>query len=159
MKKIIIKIAISSILLGIAIFAEHYFNLELWQLLLMYLVPYLIAGFGVIKEALEGLIHKELFDENLLMTIATLGALCIGFLPNTEPMFSEAVFVMIFFTVGELFEELAEGKSEKSIEKLMEIRPDTANLQLDNKVKKISAENVKIGDIIVINRYIGNYLP
>ncbi len=150
MKKILIKIIISSVLLGVAIFVEHTFSLELWQLLLVYLVPYLIAGFGVIKEAVEGILNRELFDENFLMTIATVGALCIGFMPNTEPMFSEAVFVMIFFTIGELFEELAEGKSEKSIEKLMEIRPDSANLQLDNKIKKISAENVKIGDIIVV---------
>ncbi len=150
MKKIILKIAISSILLGVAIVVEKNFNLEIWQLLLIYLVPYLIAGFGVIKEAFESMIHKELFDEHFLMTIATIGALCIGFLPNTEPMFSEAVFVMIFYTIGELFEELAEGKSEKSIEKLMEIRPDYANLQVEKKTKKISAENIKIGDIIVI---------
>jgi len=146
----VIKIVVSSILLGIAILCEHKLNLELWQLLLIFLVPYLISGFEVIKEAFEGLIHGELLDEDFLMTIATIGALSIGFLPNAEPMFAESCFVMIFFNIGELFEEIAEGKSEKSIEKLMKIRPDTANREQDGKIKKINAQNVKVNDIICI---------
>ena len=149
-KKDILQIVLSAVLLGIAIFAEHSFNLPIWQLLIIFLVPYLIVGFEVIKEAVEELIHGEFFDEDFLMSIATIGALLIGFLPNTEPMFHEAVFVMLLFKIGELLEEIAEGKTEKSIEELMTIRPDCANLLKGDSFEKVNPEDVKIGDIILI---------
>ena len=149
-KKKIIKIVLASVTLGIAILIEHFFSFKLWQLLLIYMVPYLICGFDVIKEAIEGIFEGELLGEDFLMTLATLGAMFIGFLPNANPMFAEGSFVMIFFAIGELFEEIAEGKTEKSIENLMEIRPDFANKEINGKVKKINPQNVKINDIIFI---------
>ena len=145
------KIILSAIFLVIAVIIEKNCNLPLWGNLLVYLVPYLIAGYEVLKEAVESIIHGEFFDEDFLMCIATLGALAIGFLPDAKPEFAEAVFVMLFFQVGELFEEIAEGNSKKSISSLMDIRPDYAYIEQNGKVKKVSPENVNIGDIIVIS--------
>ena len=105
------SILVAAALLGIAVFVEHTFVLPMWQLLLIYLVPYLIVGWGTLKEAIEGLMEGEAFNEHFLMAIATLGALGIGFLSGAEHEFPEAVFVMLFFQVGELFEGYAEGKS------------------------------------------------
>lgn len=145
------KIILSAIFLVIAVIIEKNCNLPLWGNLLVYLVPYLIAGYEVLKEAAESIIHGEFFDEDFLMCIATLGALAIGFLPDAKPEFAEAVFVMLFFQVGELFEEIAEGNSKKSISSLMDIRPDYAYIEQNGKVKKVSPETVNIGDIIVIS--------
>jgi Cd2+/Zn2+-exporting ATPase len=124
--------------------------LPTWQLLLIYLVPYLIIGFDTLKEAAEGLAHGEAFNEHFLMSIATIGALCIGFLPGAETEFPEAVFVMLFFQVGELFEGYAEGKSRESIAHLMDIRPDVAHVERNGKLEDISPENVAVGETIVI---------
>lgn len=145
------KIILSAIFLVIAVIIEKNCNLPLWGNLLVYLVPYLIAGYEVLKEAVESIIHGEFFDEDFLMCIATLGAFAIGFLPDAKPEFAEAVFVMLFFQVGELFEEIAEGNSKKSISSLMDIRPDYAYIEQNGKVKKVSPETVNIGDIIVIS--------
>ena len=145
------KIILSAIFLVIAVIIEKNCNLPLWGNLLVYLVPYLIAGYEVLKEAVESIIHGEFFDENFLMCIATLGALAIGFLPDAKPEFAEAVFVMLFFQVGELFEEIAEGNSKKSISSLLDIRPDYAYIEQNGKVKKVNPETVNIGDIIVIS--------
>ena len=103
-----------------------------------------------IKEALENIVHGEIFDEDFLMFVATVGALAIGFIPGGEPQFAEAVFVMLFFQLGELFEGIAEGKSEKSIEALMEIRPDYAYIEKGGKTEKVNPEVVEVGDIMVI---------
>ena len=90
-------IIISAVLLAVAVLIEHQFSLTTWQLLLVYLVPYLLVGHDTLKEALEGLLHGDAFNENFLMSVATIGALCIGFLPGAETQFPEAVFVMLFF--------------------------------------------------------------
>ena len=124
----IMLIVITALLLVGAIWIEKYWQLPTWQLLLIYLIPYLLVGHDTLKEAVEGLIHGEAFNEHFLMSVATIGALCIGFLPGAETEFPEAVFVMLFFQVGELFEEYAEGKSRESITHLMDIRPDTASV-------------------------------
>ncbi len=146
----IIRIAAASVLLVAAVIIEHKCNLPTWQLLLIYLVPYLVAGFDTLKEAAESLTHGEALDENFLMTIATIGALAIGFLPGAEPQFPEAVFVMLFFQIGELFEHIAEGRSRRSIAHLMDIRPDTANLEKDGQVVVVNPAEIKIDDIIVV---------
>ena len=146
----IIRIAAASVLLVAAVIIEHKCNLPTWQLLLIYLVPYLVAGFDTLKEAAESLAHGEALDENFLMTIATIGALAIGFLPGAEPQFPEAVFVMLFFQIGELFEHIAEGRSRRSISHLMDIRPDTANLEKDGQVVVVNPAEIKIDDIIVV---------
>ena len=149
-KESLIRIAVSSVLLIGAVLIEHKFNLPRWQLLLIYLVPYLVAGFDTLKEAVESLAHGEAMDENFLMSIATIGALCIGFLPDAEPQFTEAVFVMLFFQIGELFEHIAEGRSRRSIAHLMDIRPDTANLERNGALVVVAPQDVAVGDIIVV---------
>ena len=143
-------IIISAVLLAVAVLIEHQFSLTTWQLLLVYLVPYLLVGHDTLKEALEGLLHGDAFNENFLMSVATIGALCIGFLPGAETQFPEAVFVMLFFQVGELFEGYAEGKSRESIAHLMDIRPDVAHVETDGCVSDYAPEEVSVGSVIVI---------
>ena len=146
----IARIVCSAVLLGIAYAVEHAFDLQLWQALLLYLLPYAVAGYDVVLEAWESITEGECFNEDLLMTIATVGALLIGFVPNGSPMFDEAVFVMLFFQVGEVFEHLASDNSKKSIAKLMDIRPDSATVERDGQLLTISPEEVKLGEIIVV---------
>ena len=180
LKKQIWLIGITIVLLIAAVLIEKNLNLTTWQLLLVYLVPYLIIGHETLHEAWEGIMKGEAFNEHFLMSVATIGALCIGFLPGAETEFPEAVFVMLFFQVGELFEGYAEGKSRDSIAHLMDIRPDVAhivdsgeltvdsydypaspdsvyrsnhNCQLstvNSPLKDVSPEEVPVGSIIVI---------
>lgn len=144
------RIILSAALLGVAVLVEKKCDLSVWQLLLVYLIPYLIAGYDTLLEAGEKIVKGDFFDEDFLMSIATIGALCIGFLPGAEIQFPEAVFVMLFFQVGELFEDIAEGRSRKSISALMDIRPDTANVERDGKVLTVNPEEVKVGETIVV---------
>ncbi len=146
----IARIVCSAVLLGIAYAVEHAFDLQLWQALLLYLLPYAVAGYDVVLEAWESITEGECFNEDLLMTIATVGALLIGFVPNGSPMFDEAVFVMLFFQVGEVFEHLASDNSKKSIAKLMDIRPDSATVERNGQLLTISPEEVGLGEIIVV---------
>ena len=146
----IARIVCSAVLLGVAYAVEHAFDLQLWQALLLYLLPYAVAGYDVVLEAWESITEGECFNEDLLMTIATVGALLIGFVPNGSPMFDEAVFVMLFFQVGEVFEHLASDNSKKSIAKLMDIRPDSATVERDGQLVTISPEEVELGEIIVV---------
>lgn len=146
----IIKIAAAIVLLLVAVVIEHSVDLPMWALLLVYLVPYLVVGFDTLREAGENILHGEVFDEEFLMSIATLGALAIGFLPGAEHQFPEAVFVMLFFQVGELFETIAEGRSRQSISSLMDIRPDTAHVEREKRLLTVSVNDIAIGEIIVV---------
>lgn len=146
----IIKIVVASVLLGVAVFIEKTFQLPTWQLLIIYLIPYLIVGFETLKESGEKIMKGDFLDEDFLMSIATLGALAIGFLPGAETQFSEAVFVMLFFQVGELFETIAEGRSKKSIAALMDIRPDVAHVERGGKEETVNPSEVKISEVFVI---------
>lgn len=150
LKKQIIKIVIAALLLVAAVIVEKTCGLAKWQLLLVYLVPYLFIGFDTLKEAAEGLAHGEAFNEHFLMSIATIGALCIGFLPGAETQYPEAVFVMLFFQIGELFEGYAEGKSRESIAHLMDIRPDVAHVERHGTVEDVSPEQVEVGEVILV---------
>ena len=138
----------TAVLLIAAVFIEHNFQLSTFQLLLVYLIPYLLIGHETLHEAWEGITEGEAFNEHLLMSVATIGALCIGFLPDAETQYLEAVFVMLFFQVGELFEGYAEGKSRDSIAHLMDIRPDVAHLEGSG--EDVSPEQVAVGQVIVI---------
>lgn len=129
---------------------EHSINLAIWQLLLIYLVPYLLIGHDTLKEAAEGIMKGDMFNEDFLMSVATIGALAIGFLPGSDTEFMEAVFVMLFFQIGELFEGYAEGRSRDSISHLMEIKPDVANVERNGNTMQVSPEEVAIGETIVI---------
>ena len=149
-KETLIKIIVSALLLAVAYVVDRFTELPMWADLLIYLVPYLVIGYEVLFEAAESIVHGELLDEDFLMCVATIGALAIGFLPNAEPQFPEAVFVMIFFQVGELFEDLAEDKSRRAISQLMDIRPDSANVERDGEILTVAPEDVQIDEIIVI---------
>ena len=146
----LLLIIVTAVLLAVAVLIEKKLNLPLWQQLLIYLVPYLLIGRETLQEAVEGLAHGDAFNEHFLMSIATLGALGIGFLPGAEPQFAEAVFVMLFFQVGELFEGYAEGKSRDSIAHLMDIRPDVAHVMRDGESLDVNPDQVAVGEVIVV---------
>lgn len=146
----LIRIIVGAVLLAAATIIGHSVQLPVWQMLLIYLVPYLVVGYDVVGEAFEGICHGEVFDEDFLMFVATVGAMCIGFLPGAEPQFAEAVFVMLFFQEGELFEHYAEHRSRRSIRALMDIRPDTANVLRDGKIQTVSPDTIAVGETIIV---------
>ena len=150
MKKKLIRIILTAVLLAGAWLVEHFAALPMWQMLLVYLVPYLVISYDVLGEAVEGIMEGDPFDENFLMSIATIGALLIGFLPGAEPQFIEGVFVMLFFQLGELFEHYAEDKARDSISELMDIRPDVANVERNGVVESVSPEEVMIGETVIV---------
>ena len=174
LKKQLWLIIATAILLVIAVLIEKGIivnrQLSTVNLLLIYMIPYLLIGHDTLKEAIEGLSHGDAFNEHFLMSVATIGALLIGFLPGAETQFPEAVFVMLFFQIGELFEGYAEGKSRDSIAHLMDIRPDVAHIETSGDketgsplelcslatggtqegVQDISPEAVAVGSVIVI---------
>lgn len=149
-KRSLLLIVLTTLLLIGAVVVENYCGLPTWQLLLVYLVPYLLIGHDTLKEAFEGIVRGDMFNEHFLMSVATIGALCIGFLPCAETEFPEAVFVMLFFQIGELFEGYAEGKSRDSISHLMDIRPDTATVERGGELVVVSPSDVQVGETIVI---------
>lgn len=146
----VVLIAITAVLLGVAVLVEKYCQLATWQLLLIYLVPYLLIGRETLCEAAEGIAKGDVFNEDFLMSVATIGALTIGFLPGAETEFPEAVFVMLFFQVGELFEGYAEGRSRDSIAHLVNIRPDVAHVEREGKVQNIAPDAVRVGEVVVV---------
>ena len=150
LKSKVVLIGTTILLLISAALIEHFMNLATWQLLLIYLVPYLLIGHDTLKEAAEGIMKGDMFNEDFLMSVATIGALAIGFLPGSDNEFMEAVFVMLFFQIGELFEGYAEGRSRDSISHLMEIKPDIANVERNGNTMQVSPEEVAIGETIVI---------
>lgn len=147
----IMLIAVAALLLTGAILIEKNSNLTALQLLPVYLVPYLLIGYNTLREAGEGIAKGNWFNEHFLMSLATVGALCIGFLPGAETEFPEAVFVMLFFQIGELFEDYAEGRSRDSISHLMDIRPDTAHVERNGSLFTVSPDEVKVGENIVVH--------
>ena len=140
MKKKGIKIIIAFVLFLIALIVN--FNNE-WINNIIYIISYIIVGFEIVKKAIRNIARGKVFDENFLMTIATIGAFGIGEFP-------EAVAVMLFYQVGELFQSYAVDKSRKSISSLMDIRPDYANVERNGELQKVDPEDVKIGEIIVV---------
>ena len=150
LKSKIVLIGTTILLLVGAALIEHFMNLATWQLLLIYLIPYLLIGHDTLKEAAEGIMKGDMFNEDFLMSVATIGALAIGFLPGSDNEFMEAVFVMLFFQIGELFEGYAEGRSRDSISHLMEIKPDVGNVERNGNTMQVSPEEVAIGETIVI---------
>ena len=114
-----------------------------WLRLLLFALPYLLAGYDVLKTAVLNILHGQVFDENFLMSLATIGAFATG-------EYAEAVAVMVFYQIGELFQSLAVGRSRRSIAALMDIRPDSANLERNGELLPVSPEEVAVGDVIVI---------
>lgn len=150
MKTKLIRIVLTVVLLVLVGYAERHFNLPLWQLLLLYLVPYLIIGYDVLIEAVEGLLEGNALDENFLMSVATIGALSIGFLPNGNHQFLEGVFVMLFFQVGEMFEHYAKDRTRDSISDLMDIRPDRANVERNGVVQTVDPTEIAVNEVVLI---------
>ncbi len=154
-KKVLIRIIVSAVLLVamavtfIVLDKTGMVNLEnpsvMWRCLeiVAYLIPYLIIGYDILKKAFLGIIHGEVFDENFLMAIATVGAMVLG-------EYKEASAVMLFYQVGELFQSYAVGKSRKNITALMDIRPDYANIEKDGKLEQVDPDDVQIGTVIVV---------
>ncbi|MBP5792404.1 MAG: cadmium-translocating P-type ATPase, partial [Spirochaetaceae bacterium] len=149
-KSIIIRCAISAVLLVACSIINNKINLARVFQIALFAVPYLIIGFDVLWGAIVNIAHGEFFDENFLMSVATIGAFALGEYP-------EAVFVMLFSQIGELFEDYAVDKSRESIAELMNIRPDTANLEKDGTVVSVSPEEVHPGDVIVVR--VGEKVP
>ncbi|WP_455070176.1 heavy metal translocating P-type ATPase [Prevotella aurantiaca] len=150
MKKKLIRISLTSVLLLVAWLTEHNCNLQIWQILIIYLIPYLLISYDVLHEAVEGIMEGDPFDENFLMAVATIGAFVVGFLPNGEPQFLEGVFVMLFFQIGELFEHYAEDKTRDSISNLMDIRPDTANVLRNGESIVVNPSTIAVGEVVII---------
>ena len=150
MKKKVIRIILTSVLLLLAWIVERNCNLPTWQMLAVYLIPYLLISYDVLGEAVEGIMEGNPFDENFLMSVATIGAFVVGFLPNGEPQFLEGVFVMLFFQVGELFEHYAEDKTRDSISDLMDIRPDTANVERNGETIVVNPATVAVGEVVLM---------
>lgn len=143
-KKVLIRIIVSALLLAAIMITTKLVEINKWIQLVLYLVPYLIIGYDILKKALKGIFKGQIFDENFLMAVATVGAVALG-------EFSEGAAVMLFYQVGELFQSVAVGKSRKNITSLMDIRPDYANIELNGKLEKIDPDDVEIGTEIVVN--------
>lgn len=148
-KKLLLILA-TALLLGAAYVLTENIAMPLWAQLLVYLVPYLLVGHETLHEAWEGICEGEIFDEDFLMSIATLGALLIGFLPGAEAQFPEAVFVMLFFQVGEMFEHYAEERSHQSIADLMNLRPDVVHVERNGQLVDTHPEEVLVGETVVV---------
>ncbi|MBO5912549.1 MAG: cadmium-translocating P-type ATPase [Clostridia bacterium] len=158
-KKVLYRIIISAVLLIVAFLLDRFLlkDKSLWLTLAVYLIPYLVIGYDVLKKAALNVLHGQVFDENFLMAIATVGAVCIGFFPDAEPQYTEAVFVMLFYQTGELFQSIAVGKSRRSIAALMDIRPDVALLNRDGQLIETDPEEIAVGDVITVR--VGDRVP
>mgnify|MGYP000974085858 CR=1 FL=1 len=124
---------------AVLLLALHFVHLDRPVMFLLYLVPYLIVGYDILKKAGKGIINRQPLDENLLMAIATIGAIVLALYRTGD--FTEAVAVMLFYQVGELFQSYAVGKSRRNIGELMDIRPDYANIEKDGEITKVDPEN------------------
>lgn len=116
-----------------------------------YMIPYFVIGWDILKKAFKGILNKQVFDENLLMAVATVGAIGVAIADNTKGDYTEAIAVMLFYQIGELFQSYAVGKSRRNISDLMDIRPDYANVERDGKIETVDPDEVEIGSIIVVS--------
>ncbi len=143
-KKILYRIIISLVLLAADIILTHFLSLNIIIEVVLYLIPYFIIGYDILLKSFKGIKNRQIFDENFLMAVATIGAMLLG-------DFKEGVAVMLFYQIGELFQSVAVGKSRKNISALMDIRPDYANIYEDGKLTKVDPDDVEIGSVIVVN--------
>lgn len=143
-KRVLIRIITSAVLLAAVIVLDKTLEIEKYIVAAMYLVPYFVIGYDILKKAVLGIFHGQIFDENFLMAVATVGAVGLG-------DFKEGVAVMLFYQIGELFQSIAVGKSRKSISALMDIRPDYANIEKDGKLVRVDPSEVEIGTVITVN--------
>lgn len=143
-KKVLYRILLSlGFMIGIVI-VTSYVSLDLYVEVILYLIPYVIIGYDILRKAIKGILKRQVFDENFLMAVATVGAMCLG-------EFREGVAVMLFYQIGELFQSVAVGKSRRNIAALMDIRPDYANMVIDGEIQKVDPDDVEIGSEIIVN--------
>ena len=147
-KKMLIRIIVASVLLIGLTLVTRLVEVNSVLKLLLYLVPYLIVGYDILKKAFKGILNKQVFDENFLMAIATVGAIAVAIYENSD--YTDAIAVMLLYQIGELFQSYAVGKSRKNISELMDIRPDFANIEVDGQLEQVDPDEVKIGSVIVI---------
>ena len=143
-KKVLVRIIVALVLLAGVILLDKLALLPQWAMIVLYLVPYFVIGYDILWKALKGIKNRQVFDENFLMAVATVGALCLQ-------DFKEGVAVMLFYQIGELFQSVAVGKSRKNIAALMDIRPDYANLMVDGKLEQVDPDDVEVGTEIVVD--------
>ena len=143
-KKVLVRMIVALVLLAGVILLDKLALLPQWAMIVLYLVPYFVIGYDILWKALKGIKHRQVFDENFLMAVATVGALCLQ-------DFKEGVAVMLFYQIGELFQSVAVGKSRKNIAALMDIRPDYANLMVDGKLEQVDPDDVEVGTEIVVD--------
>ena len=143
-KKVLFRIILTVLLVVGLIVSENFFEMNPYLTLVLYLIPYLVIGYDVLKKAIKGILKRQVFDENFLMAVATVGAILLG-------DYKEGVAVMLFYQIGELFQSYAVGKSRRNITELMDIRPDYANVERDGQLERVDPEEVAIGSIIVVN--------
>lgn len=143
-KTILYRIIISAVLVVVVSILDALSDLNVWISAVLYLIPYFVIGYDILKKAGKGILNRQIFDENFLMAVATVGAIAIG-------EFREGVAVMLFYQIGELFQSVAVGKSRKNIAALMDIRPDYANIVVDGQLQKVDPDEVEIGTTIVVN--------
>lgn len=149
-RKMLIRIIASSLLfLSLVVFEHFYAVPNRFLRLALYMVPYLIISYDILKKAFKGIVNRQVFDENFLMAVASLGAVALAVYENGS--YKEAVAVMLFYQIGELFQSYAVGKSRRSIAGLMDIRPDYANLELDGNIEQVSPDTVEVGSIIIVS--------
>lgn len=147
-KKVLYRIIITVVLMIGIVILEHLFPLNRFIWFGIYMLPYLTIGYDILKKAFKGIINRQLFDENFLMAIATVGALALGLYKDGD--YKEAVAVMLFYQVGEFFQSYAVGKSRRNISDLMDIRPDYANIEVDGRIEKIDPDEVSVGEVIIV---------
>ena len=144
-KKMLIRIIIAAVLL----IALNFIPVKGILRMILFLIPYLVIGYDILKKAGKGILNRQVFDENFLMAVATIGAIAIA-IYDRSGNFNEAVAVMLFYQIGELFQSYAVGKSRRNISELMDIRPDYANIEQDGKLEKVDPDEVEIGTVIVV---------
>ena len=142
-KKVLVRIIVSIVLLIALAIVTRMVELKHWIELVLYMIPYLVIGYDILKKAVKGIMNRQVFDENFLMAVATVGAVALG-------DYKEGVAVMLFYQIGELFQSYAVGKSRRNISDLMDIRPDYANIERDGQLEKVDPDEVEIGSIIVV---------
>lgn len=148
-KKMLVRIIISAVLLVVMLIIDKLFEIHFLIRFAMYLVPYIIISYDILRKAFKGIINKQVFDENFLMAVASIGAMAIALIEDGS--YSEASAVMLFYQIGELFQSYAVGKSRRSIAELMDIRPDYANLEIDGQIEQVDPDEVAVGSIIVVS--------
>ena len=144
-KKMLIRIIIAAVLL----IALNFIPVKGILRMILFLIPYLVIGYDILKKAGKGILNRQVFDENFLMAVATIGAIAIA-IYDRSGNFNEAVAVMLFYQIGELFQSYAVGKSRRNISELMDIRPDYANIEQDGKLERVDPDEVEIGTVIVV---------